>query len=71
MENVAWLGDGRRILFIQNDKLQLLDTRSGARKTLLDDEGAIGLGLTVSNDGRSIYTAALEWRSDIWMATTE
>jgi Tol biopolymer transport system component len=62
----AWLADSKRIVYQQEDNIVLVDVDSGRRK-VIPAGIPLGLGLTVSRDGRTIYSTVARAQADIWM----
>jgi len=69
----AWLSDSRRLLFLNNGKLRLLDSVSGRSKDLVSaaPEEIARRGFAVSPDDRRIYFSVSTTEADVWMAQFE
>ena len=64
-----WLNDSRRLLFLSQGKLYLLDSVSKAYEEVRDLGGWVG-SFSLSRDNRTIYFERyLEEEADIWMLT--
>ena len=61
-----WLNDNRRVLYVIDDSLWMIDVDSGKRQELVSGV-SFGLGLTVSADNRTIYASLSRQQADIWM----
>ena len=66
----AWLGDSKRVAFQQEDNIVILDVDSGRRK-VIPTGIALGGGLVVSREGRTIYATIARAQADIWMGTSK
>jgi Tol biopolymer transport system component len=69
----AWLSDSRRLLFLNNGKIFLLDGVSGGSKELVSamPEEIARRGFAVSPDDRRIYFSVSTTEADVWMAEFE
>jgi len=69
----AWLSDNRRLLFLNNGKIHLLDSVSGRSKELVSamPEEIARRGFAVSLDDRRIYFSVSTTDADVWMAEFE
>jgi Tol biopolymer transport system component len=67
-----WLDDSRRLLFLHEGKLFLLDTVSGDHREILrlDPPATVGM-FAIAPDNRAIYFTHVVNESDIWMLTLE
>jgi Tol biopolymer transport system component len=67
----VWLNDGRRLLFVQQGKLYLLDSQTKKAQELLSaSPHSIGRA-TLAPDNRIIYMQLSSTESDIWLATLQ
>jgi eukaryotic-like serine/threonine-protein kinase len=64
----AWLGDSRRLLVAQHDRIVLLDTRTGHASPVL---AAPAQGISLSRDDRWVTYIEPHAEADVWMATLE
>ena len=69
----VWLPDGQRILYAVNNRLMLVDLRTGRSRRLLDVgnariEAVAGGGFSVSPSTGRIYVAPVMRDGDIWLA---
>jgi Tol biopolymer transport system component/serine/threonine protein kinase len=68
----VWLSDSRRLLFVHQKKLFLIDSLSKRIRELLTVEPhTLAGGVTLSRDNREIYFSLLSEEADIWMMTLE
>jgi Tol biopolymer transport system component len=66
----VWLSDSRRLLFQQQGKLYLIDSRSKKMRELLSvSPNEFGFGVTVSRNDRQIYFSLITTEADIWLMT--
>lgn len=66
-----WLNDSRRLLFIDQNKIFLLDSESKkVYEVLFDSPGTLS-GFSVSQDNRLIYYSLRTSESDIWLLTLQ
>lgn len=66
-----WLQDGKRIFFVERDRLGILDLDSGREVTapLPAVPGArIDFSISLSNDGSTLYLVQILEHGDIWFA---
>jgi Tol biopolymer transport system component len=69
--NPVWLNDGRRLLFVQQGKLYLLDSQTKKAQELLSaSPHSIGR-YTLAPDNRTIYMQLSSTEADIWLATLQ
>ena len=61
-----WLSDGRRLLVAQQDRIVLLDTRTGRASALVPTPAE---GLSLSRDDRWLTYIEPYTEADVWMAT--
>jgi len=67
----VWLSDGRRLLFVQQNKLYVLDSQTKKAQELLSaSPHSIGRA-TLAPDNRVIYMTFSSTESDIWLATLQ
>jgi len=64
----VWLSDGRRLLFVGQDKLFLVDTATKRVKELLSVPNVSIGQFALAPDNRTIYYTASSREADIWMA---
>ena len=64
-----WLNDDRRLMFIDDDKVFLIDSITEKAKQIVTAAPDIFQNLTISPDNRSIYVAQKKSEADIWLAT--
>ena len=62
----AWLGDSRRLLVAQHDRIVLVDTRTGRSSPVL---AVPAQGLSLSRDDRWVTYIEPHSEADVWMAT--
>jgi len=62
----AWLGDSRRLLVAQHDRIVLLDTRTGRASPVL---AVAAQGISLSRDDRWVTYIEPHSEADVWMAT--
>ena len=69
----AWLSDNRRLLFLNQGKICLLDSVSGRSKELVSarPEEIARRGFALSPDDRRIYYSVSTTEADVWMAEFE
>jgi hypothetical protein len=68
----AWLSDSRRLLFLNQSKLYLIDSQSRkVHEVLSVAPYEFGGGVTLSRDDRLIYFSLLTNEADIWLMTLE
>jgi Tol biopolymer transport system component len=67
----AWLQDGRRLLFINDERIYLADVRSKRSKEIYSLLPGRLTGLDVSRDNRSIYISVASPEADIWLLRLE
>lgn len=66
----SWLPDSRRVIIMNAEgELTLYDADSGRERQLTMPSGVrlSSIAIAISPDGRTIYAAALERESDVWM----
>jgi Tol biopolymer transport system component len=65
---VVWLPDSRRAVYVDyaTDTLWLLDVDTGRRKALAAGLN-LGLGLTASPDGRTLFASLNRQQADLWL----
>jgi Tol biopolymer transport system component len=64
----VWLKDGRRLLFVGDDKLFLVDTRTKRVKEIFSAPNASIGQFALAPDNRTIYYTVSSREADIWMA---
>jgi Tol biopolymer transport system component len=70
--NPVWLSDSRRLLFLHQGKLYLIDSQSKKVRELLSvAPNEFGLGATISRDDRQIFFSLITTEADIWLMTLE
>jgi len=68
----VWLSDSRRLLFIHQGKLYVIDSQSKKVRELLSvAPNEFGNGVTLSRDDRQIYFSLVSTEADIWMMSLE
>jgi serine/threonine protein kinase len=67
----TWLNDSRRLLFIDESELYLLDTQTQRRKKLYSFAPHSISQPTTPKDNRSIYLSVNAVEADIWLLTLE
>ena len=68
----VWLSDNRRLLFLHQSKLYLIDSQSKKVRELLSvSPNEFGLGVTISRDDRQIYFSLVTTEADIWLVSFE
>jgi TolB protein len=67
----VWLNDGRRLLFVQQGKLYLLDSESRKAQELLSAPPRSVGRSTLAPDNRTIYMQLYSTEADIWLATLQ
>jgi Tol biopolymer transport system component len=68
----VWLSDSRRLLFIHQGKLYLVDSQSRKVRDLLSlAPNEFGFGVTISRDDRQIYFSLVTTEADIWLMKLE
>jgi eukaryotic-like serine/threonine-protein kinase len=68
----VWLSDSRRLLFLHQGKLYLIDSQSKKVRELLSvSPNEFGFGVTISRDDRQIYYSLVTTEADIWLMTLE
>jgi Tol biopolymer transport system component len=70
-ERPVWLNDNQRLLFIYQDKLYLLDSRTRKTQEILSVAPNRFQSLGVSRDSRVIYFSLQTTEADIWLASLE
>lgn len=70
-ERPIWLNDNQRLLFFAQDKLYLLDSRTGKSREILSVAPNRFQALGVSRDNRVIYFSLQTTEADIWLAALE
>ena len=63
-----WLGDSRRLLVAQHDRIVLVDTRTGRASPVL---AVAAQGISLSRDGRWVTYIEPHSEADVWMADLE
>jgi Tol biopolymer transport system component len=63
-----WLGDSRRLLVAQHDRIVLVDTLTGRASPVL---AVAALGISLSRDGRWVTYIEPHSEADVWMAALE
>jgi Tol biopolymer transport system component len=64
--NPVWMSDSRRLLVARQDRIVLLDTRTGQATPVLD---AAAQGMSLSRDDRWLSYIENQAESDVWLAT--
>jgi Tol biopolymer transport system component len=68
----VWLSDNRRLLFIDQRKIQLVDSQTKkVHEVLSAAPYAIGQGFSLTRDDRLIYYHLTQTEADIWLMTME
>jgi Tol biopolymer transport system component len=68
----VWLSDSRRLLFLHQGKLYLIDSQSKKVRELLSvAPNEFGFGVTISRDDRQIYFSLVTTEADIWLMNFE
>jgi len=67
----VWLSDGRRLLFVQQDKLYLLDSQTKKAQKLLSASPHSITRATLAPENRVIYMTFSSTEADIWLATLQ
>jgi len=68
----VWLSDSRRLLFLNQSKLYLIDSESKKiHEVLSAAPHDFGIGVAPSRDNRLIYFSLLTTEADIWLMTLE
>jgi len=68
----VWLSDSRRLLFLHQGKLYLIDSQSkNVRELLSVSPNEFGFGVTISRDDRQLYFSLVTTEADIWLMTLE
>jgi Tol biopolymer transport system component len=70
-ERPVWLNDNQRLLFISQDKLYLLDSRTRKTQEILSVAPNRFQSLGISRDSRVIYFSLQTTEADIWLAALE
>ena len=66
----VWLGDNRRLIFLDHSKLYLIDSQSKKFHELMSvAPHEFGYGLTLPRDDRLIYFSLVSVEADIWLMT--
>ena len=66
-----WLNDGRKLLFLAQGKLLMLDSVSKSYEEVLTVETGFIDSFALSHDNHTIYFTRGSSESDIWMLTKE
>jgi serine/threonine protein kinase/Tol biopolymer transport system component len=67
----VWMRDGRRLLYLDEGKIRLLDSRTKESRDLLaPPPGSTFSGLDLSPDERTLYLGRTTPEGDIWMLST-
>jgi Tol biopolymer transport system component/predicted Ser/Thr protein kinase len=70
--NPVWLSDSRRLLFLNQGKVYLVDSQSKQiREVLSAAPHDIGFAIALSRDDRLIYFTLVTTEADIWLMTLE
>jgi Tol biopolymer transport system component/serine/threonine protein kinase len=68
----VWLSDSRRLLFLHQGKLRLIDSPSKKVRELLSvAPNEFGNGVTLSRDDRHLYFSLVTTEADIWLMNFE
>ena len=67
--NVAWLNDDRRLLYLLNGRMMLVDTVTKHAQEILAFAGENIGGPTLSRDNREIYFTRGTIGADVWLLT--
>jgi eukaryotic-like serine/threonine-protein kinase len=72
-QDPVWMRDSRRLLFVHEGKLWLLDTAIGARRIIVQskDWEVERRGFALSRDDRWIYYSGSRTASDVWLGVVE
>jgi serine/threonine protein kinase/sugar lactone lactonase YvrE len=65
----AWLNGSRKLLYVRQGKLMILDTESKKSQEVLSVLPEVISLFTVSRDNRTLYVVRSSYESDIWLAT--
>ncbi|MBS1212535.1 MAG: serine/threonine protein kinase, partial [Proteobacteria bacterium] len=65
----TWLQDSRRLLFLDDNKLNLIDIRSGEIKEILSVVLHTLSRVSISPDNRTVYFSTIQDEGDVWLAT--
>ena len=68
-EKPRWLGDGRRLMYIRDGALHLIDTRTGSSREIYRPPAGAITDLSVSHDDRAIYFIPRRDEGNIWLAS--
>lgn len=63
----VWLSDSRRLLFQNQGKLYLIDSRSKTTHEIFSVTPNVFQGLTLTRDDRLVYLSVVTTESDIWL----
>jgi Tol biopolymer transport system component len=67
----VWLADGRRLLFTNQGRIFVVDSRTRRhREVMFVAEGDIG-GATLSRDNRTMYFTHVATEADVWLMTLD
>ncbi|MBP1778215.1 MAG: hypothetical protein H6Q86_4226, partial [candidate division NC10 bacterium] len=64
-----WLSDSRRLVFIRDGALHLIDTRTKASREIYRSPAGTITNLSVAPDDRAIYFILTRDEGNIWLAT--
>jgi len=68
----VWLSDSRRLLFLHQGNLYLIDSQTKKVRELLSvAPNEFGFGVTLSRDDRHIYFSLVTTEADIWLMNLE
>ena len=62
-----WLGDSRRMIFVNEDKVSIIDIVTKEMRELKSGEAGQIRSVGVSRDNKLIYYAVRAAENDIWM----
>ena len=70
-DETRWMSDSRRLLYVWEGKIHLLDTMTGEHHEVLSVAPDIIGYVAIAKDDRSIYFSRREQEADIWMLTLD
>lgn len=65
----VWLGDNRRLLFYQKDKIYLLDSKTKKPEEILSIAPNRLKRITISKDNRTVFYSLQKTEADIWLGS--
>jgi serine/threonine protein kinase len=66
-----WLNDNRRLIFMQEDKLYLVDLQTKKPQEIYSFTPQSLSGLDISKDNRSIFVSTIDAEANIWMLSIQ